>query len=329
MVRRLALLVPVLVLVLGACSGSGPGAATQGPGASPAGGGGGGGGGGASSSGPNATGGGSGTGSGTAIADPCAQVTVAEAAGAMGTDPLTAHPTPGDPAKCSYQLASGEETLVVTYVLEFAPNQYKAVVDAGSDEVPGIGDKARYVPGTRSLTFMVGKVLVTVFQRYVQSSDPSREITFAIGKIIAARMATGSVPPGLQITAPPVLKAKSACDLLSGDEAAGVIAKGPMTAKPNPSTPQFCTYALTSSGEELLSVYLDAKGGQSTWSSMTSTLETDPVSGLGDQALFESFTGILFVLKADSILNVNVYGLSPEETLPLDRKLMEIMLRHL
>ena len=53
------------------------------------------------------------------------------------------------------------------------------------------------------------------------------------------------------------------------------------------------------------------------------------MSGLGDQALFESSTGILFALKGDSILNVNVYGLSPEQTLPLDRRLMEIMLRHL
>src|SRR5690349_12519941 len=123
MVRRLALLVSLLAIVVAACGSSGPGAATQGPGAST--GGGGGGGGGAPTSGPNAGGG------PAAIADACAQLTVVEAAGAMGTEPLTAHAKPGDPASCSYQLPSGEETLVVDYVLSTAPNQYKAVVDAG------------------------------------------------------------------------------------------------------------------------------------------------------------------------------------------------------
>jgi len=322
MARRFAVLVSALALVVGACGGSGPGTATQAPGATSGGGGGGGGG---ATGGPNATPGGQ-----ARAIEACAQLTVTEAAAAMESEALTAAATSGDPANCRYKLASGEEALVVDYIVSGASTQYQAFIDAGStEEAPGVGERARFERGTRRLVMMAGGVFVSVFPRYVNGTDDALAAASAMGKIIAARLTTGSVPPGVQISAAPVVSAKSACDLLTGAEAAGVMGKGPMVAKPNASTPQFCTYALSSSGEELLSVYLDAKGGRAAWTSFTASLATEPVSGLGDQALFESSTGILFALKGDSILNVNVYGLSPEQTLPLDRRLMEIMLRHL
>jgi hypothetical protein len=321
MARRLAILLATVALAFSACGGTPSGAQTAAPGATT-----GGGGGGTGTAGPNATAGGP---AGRAV-DPCAQLTVTEAAAVMDTDALTAKGTSGDPANCRYNLANGEEALVVDYVVGNASAQYDAFVSAGStEEVAGVGDRARYEGGTRRLVMMAGGVFVSVFPRYVNGADDAQAAASAMGKIIAARLTTGSVPSGLQVTAPPLVSAKTACDLLSGAEAAGVVGKGPMEAKPNASTPQFCTYALSSSGEELLSVYLDAKGGRTAWDSFTGSLSTEPVSGLGDQALFESSTGILFVLKGDSVVNVNVYGLDSQQTLALDRRLMEIMLRHL
>jgi hypothetical protein len=126
-----------------------------------------------------------------------------------------------------------------------------------------------------------------------------------------------------------VISAETACDLLSAEEAAGVIGKGPMEAQANEFAPQFCTYAILSSGEVVLSTYLDAKGGQAAWQTFTGSLTTEPVDGLGQAALFEPSTGILFALQGDSVLNVNVFGQSPEAALELDRQLMEIMLGHL
>jgi hypothetical protein len=264
------------------------------------------------------------------VADACAQLTVAEAAGAMSSDPLTSTATTGDPSNCRYRLADGEEALVVDYIVNGATPQYEAFVSAGSaEEVAGVGDRARYERGTRRLVMMTGGVFVSIFPRYVNGTDDALEASSAMGKIIAARLTTGSVPPGLQVTAPPVIAATNACDLLSADEAAGVIGKGPMTVQPSSSTPQFCSYAVTSSGEVLVSVYLDAKGGRSAWNTFTGSLSTEPVSGLGDQALFEPSTGILFALKGDSLLNVNVFGVPPDQALAPDRRLMEIMLRHL
>jgi hypothetical protein len=319
MARRLAILVAVIALSLVACSGNSAVGQTNAPGPTSGTGGG-------PTGGPNATPGGAGGG----VFDPCAQLTVDEAAGAMGTDPLSAEPTTGDPATCRYKLGGGEEALVVDYLANGASAQFQAYIDNGSAEpVSGVGDRALYESGTRRLVFMAGEQFVVVYPRYVNATNDALVAATAMGKIIAARMTTGSIPPGLQITAPPAISADDACDLLSGDEAAGVMAKGPMKAEGNPATPQFCTYSLASTSEVLFTVYLDAKGGRSAWDMFAGSLVTEPVSGLGEQAMFEPSTGILFALKGDSVLNVNVYGSSPQESLDLDRRLMEIMLGHL
>ena len=65
---------------------------------------------------------------GAAQKDPCGMLTVAEAAGAMDTAPLTAKGTPGDPAKCSYALGDGEEALVIDVLRNGAATQYQAFV---------------------------------------------------------------------------------------------------------------------------------------------------------------------------------------------------------
>jgi hypothetical protein len=310
----------VTALALAACGGGTAGQPTQGAGQPTAGAG-------EATAGPGPT---TPTGAGGATDDPCALLTAEEAAGALDTDPLSITAVAGDPAKCSYALASGEEVLVVDVLSSGAAAQFQAYVDAGSAEsISGVGDAALFEPSSRRLVFTSRDLFFGIFSRYVAGTDAARVATTAIGKIIVARLTTGSVPPDIQLTAPPVLSAATACDLLSADEAAEVLGVGPMEAQGNEFTAQFCTYAVTSSGEVVLSTYLDPKGGLAAWDGFAGSLTTDPVDGLGDRAMFEPSTGILFVLKGDSIINVNVFGKGASKALELDRQLMEIMIANL
>ena len=209
-----------------------------------------------------------------------------------------------------------------------AAAQFQSFIDSGSaEEISGLGDAALYERGTSRLLVRVGDLLVFVYTRYIQT-EPLAAAT-AMARIIEARLRTGSVPPELQITAPPVIAAEAACDLLSAEEAASVLGTGALLAEASEFTPQFCTYALVSTGEVVISTFLQRKGGIATWTGYESSLVTDSVAGLGDKAMFESSTGILFVLKGDSILNVNVFGQGPSVALDLNGQLAEIMLSHL
>ena len=330
MARRLAFCVSLLAsVVLAACGGTTsapsavPGSLAAGasrPAATAAGGGGG-----ATAAATAQPGGGGG-----ALNDPCGLLTVAEAAGAMGTDPLTASGTAGDPANCSYTLGDGEEALAITVLRNGAAAQYQSFVDNGSaEDVSGVGDVALYERGTRRLLFKVGELLIYVFPRYVNGADAALGAATAMARIIAARLTTGSVPPALQITAPPVISAETACDLLSADEAASILDKGRLSAEGNQITPQFCTYGIASTGEVILSTYFQPRAGAATLAGIEGSLTTDPVSGLGDKAMFEPGLGILYVLTGDTLLNVNVFGQEPAATLDMDRQLAEIMLSHL
>ena len=248
----------------------------------------------------------------------------------MHIEALKTVATTGDPAACSYQLPTGEEALVVNVLRNGAESQYKSFVDNGSgEEVDGVGDKALYERSTRRLVFVAGGRFVSVFSRYIGGADAALEATTAMGKIIASRLTTGSVASGLAATPPPVATAKAACDLLSAAEATVALGLGTLKADSN-GAPQFCYYSLPS-GEVVLSTYLQRTGGSGAWGGLESSLTTDPVSGLGEKAMFEPSTNILFVLKGDSIFNVNVLtvGLEAAAALDQDRKLARIMLTHL
>jgi hypothetical protein len=263
------------------------------------------------------------------ILDACALLTGDEAGGAIHTQALTPTGTTGDPAHCSYALPDGEEALVIDVMRNGAQTQYQGFVDAGTaEDVSGVGDRALYERGTRRLVFMVGDVLVYVFPRYVNGADAALEADTAIGKVIAARLTTGAVPTGLAATPPPLVSAETACDLLSADEASGVMGQQ-LKSEGNPAVAQFCTYSVVSSGEVVLTTYLQRVGGSDTWPGLEGSLTTEPVSGLGEKAMFEPSTSILFVLQGDAILNVNVFGRSPADALALDRQLAEIALTHL
>ena len=304
-------------LLVAACGGSGP--ATQGPGATAPGGGS------TETSGPGATGPASG---GAAVVDPCSLLSVGEAAGAIDTAELTSAGTPGDPATCTYSLEGFGEVLTVSVLRNGAAAQYQTFVDAGSGEaVSGVGEAALFERSSRRLVFRAGDAFVMLFSRYVGGADAALVAYTKAGTIVAARLTGAALPPEAQLTAPPVLSAATACDLLPTDEAATVIGRGPMTAEG--SSAQFCLYALAAGGEVIFGTYLDPKGGQAAWDEFAASLTVDEVADLGERAMFEPSTGILFVLQGDAILNVNVYGVDSSVALAQDRALMEQMLGNL
>jgi len=322
MLRRLAAVAMATAFALTACGGGTviPGS-TQGPGSlatlgGPAGG----------TAGPGATAGGSGGGS--LPADVCSLLTVDEVRGALVTDPLTVESTAGDPAKCDYWLAKDDLALELTVITRNGPAQFQALVDANLQEpVSGLGDGAQYDSGGRRLAFLTSGHYVNLRAAYASDSESTLKALTLLAKIIIARLTTGTVPPELLVTAPPNISANTGCDLLSADEAASILAKGRMAS--TSTTPALCTYSLASSGEVLVSVYLKRKEASTAWPSMIASLTVDPVTGLGDDARFESSSGILYVLKGDSYFTVNVFSQDPGTVLDADKRLAVIMLGNL
>ena len=243
-----------------------------------------------------------------------------EVGGALGTDPLTAAGTPGDPAKCIYTLAGGDEALAFDILRDGAASIFQSFVDAGSaDTVDGLGDAALYEPSSRRLIVRTGDHLLMFFSR-LDGLEASR----AMARIAVARLTDGTVPPDFQITAPPVVLVEAACELLTAEEAAAVTGQGPIAAQGSEFTPQFCSYAVVSTGEVVLATFFQAKGAAAAWDGYSTVAE--PVAGLGDRAMFEAPSGILFVLKGDSMFSVNVYLSDPANALDPDRQLALIML---
>jgi hypothetical protein len=91
-------------------------------------------------------------------------------------------------------------------------------------------------------------------------------------------------------------------------------------------TTDFC-YFNTASGEVAMSTYFHAKLGIAAWGDLLSNMVTEPVEGLGNQAVYEPSTGTLYVLSGDTVLNVVVYNVT--DPLAKDRQLMEVMLANL
>ncbi len=113
--------------------------------------------------------------------------------------------------------------------------------------------------------------------------------------------------------------ATSACELLSVEEAAASLGTAPLTATPGSLGGQtFCDYR-TSSGEAVLTSYMQLGAGQM-WAVFESSLETDPVSGIGDKAMFEPSTKLLFVLKGDTFFNIFVADPSLDAAAALEKE---------
>jgi hypothetical protein len=254
--------------------------------------------------------------------DACSLLTGSEAGGAVHTEALTSSGTPGDPASCTYRVSSGDEAIVLTSGRDGAAAYYQSFVDSSTGEpVAGVGDRAIYESGTRRLLLLAGDRFVMVSLRNAAgAADPVE-----IGKIIAARLTTGSVPSGLAVTPPPVAKAQTACDLLTPAEAANELNLEAL--KTDGAQSQFCNLSLASSGEVVISVYFQRTNGSSTWDSLVAGMTTEPVGNIGEKAVFEPDSRKLFVLKGDSIFFVQVHSTDYDESAALsaDEQLAHIM----
>jgi hypothetical protein len=318
-----AIIAIVAVMVVAACGGTVPGTSSNpgAPGSTTSAGGNGGTGGGGSTPAPG--------GSATAQDDPCTFLTGSEATGALHSLPLTA--MPGQvPADCIYVPAGDTVGAVVLETLraehpQTAFDQWKG---EGSEAVPGVGDAAA-VDGTE-FTLLVGNLLIHIRVRW-GTNDADHASAILIGKIIASRLTTGSVPPELQVTPPPTVKAQHACDLISAAEATAVLHIDGLEAAKNENLKAFCYYTVTATGEVVATVYFDGLGGQPAWDSMVGTLDAVAEDGVADQARWDEFGTTLYFLKGDAMMDVAVsrFDVDGKTALDIARELAKVMLGHL
>jgi len=313
------------VLALAACGGAVSPGTTQGAGQATAGAPGGPG---ATIGGPDATG--NGDGSGGVPADVCALLTVDEVAGALATDPtLTAGPDPEYAQACAYALGTDDYALRVRVVTDKVDAAWTALgADGAREVVDGLGGGALYSTSDRELEIKVGGTIVRLWAVYAGDSETTLEHLKALAKIVIARLQGTAVPPDSQITAPPLVNATTACDLLSKDDVARVLEAGPIGVVDTTGA-QLCSFTVEATGEYLVGVYLDRKGGLAAWQSIIGSGTTEHVDGLGNDAAYDAFSKRLAVQVGDQIVHVEVYSVADDKALATDRALMEIMLGNL
>lgn len=280
--------------------------------------------------GPGATGSGGGGGGGGGVpGDVCTLLTVDEVAGALSTDPvLTAGPDPSWEQGCVYTIAPGDDALVVDVISKDADSYFAAMAE-GREVVDGVADGAVYSTSSRELSIKTSGVVVRMRAVYASDAFTTLDNLKRLAAIVVARLAGRAVPPEAQITAPPLVHVDSACELLTAEDVARVLGTGAVTLVDNGGPAQFCSYTLTATGEYLAGIYLDAKGGLAAWQSVLDAGDSEPVDGLGDDAVYEAFNKRLSVQVGDQIMHVELYAASDDKAFGLDRQLMEIMLRNL
>jgi hypothetical protein len=118
----------------------------------------------------------------------------------------------------------------------------------------------------------------------------------------------------------------AACELITPEEVAAALGTGALTSTGGQVGPQtFCDYR-TASGDAVMTSYMQPGAG-GMWSVFEGSLQTEPVSGLGDKAMFEPSTKLLFVLKGDTFFNVFIatVGLAAADALEQEKRLAAIM----
>jgi hypothetical protein len=119
--------------------------------------------------------------------------------------------------------------------------------------------------------------------------------------------------------------AKTACELLTPEEAARELGTGPLTAEGGELAGQtYCDYR--ESGATVLTTYMQPNAEQ-LWGVYETSLQADPVAGIGDKALYEPSTKLLLVLKGSTFFNIFIaeFTLSSEEALEKSKVLAGIM----
>lgn len=258
----------------------------------------------------------------------CTLLTVDEVAGALSTDPiLTSGPDPDWEAGCIYALAPTDPALVVRAVTKDA-DAYFAAMAEGRDPVAGVADGGVYSTSDRELSIKTGGLVVRMRAVYASDAFTTLDNLKALAAIVVARVAGKAVPPESRITAPPLLNAATACDLLPRDDVARILGSGPIAVVDTAGT-QFCSYTLEATGEYLAGIYLDRKGGLKAWQDVLADGTTEQVDGLGNDAAWDASDRRLNVQVGDQIMHVELYAAGDDAALGLARQLMEIMLRNL
>jgi len=289
-----------VVASLAACGGSGAPGGARATATTP----------GASSGGTVATPAADATSGGGPTAEVCGLLTLDEVRGAeqiASSDTVTTSSTGDD---CTYVTSDGSPVLMVLLARTGGARQLKTYDTTDFETISGVGDEAYFQGSSSILWMLVGDSLVNLHSGRVQNVDQARIATSGMGRIIAARLTAGAVSAEIEITAPPVLNAGSACDLVTADALAAIVGQGTLTSSGDPNLPQLCYFTLASSGVQAVSIRFQAHSGPAAWDSTIAASETTTVSGLGDKAAWDDFDQSLFVLRGDSIIQVTVLGLN-------------------
>jgi hypothetical protein len=94
-----------------------------------------------------------------------------------------------------------------------------------------------------------------------------------------------------------------ACDLLTAEEASGVIGGGAFTPESLPGDPSYCTYK-TADGGSALSVSLGQKDAKMAYDAWASASDTVKVDGIGDGAAWVPSLNTLLILKGDKVMGI-------------------------
>jgi hypothetical protein len=134
---------------------------------------------------------------------------------------------------------------------------------------------------------------------------------------LTAEPAQPTAPPALPTaapgagnpTAPPAGGAAEACTLLTTDDVQAVVGTEVTGTIPTPGYPSICLYLTATNPAGAFSYW---PGGGPLWTVYESSQSLEPVSGVGDSALWEAQTASLIVLKGDSLISITA-GMGSDE----------------
>jgi hypothetical protein len=99
--------------------------------------------------------------------------------------------------------------------------------------------------------------------------------------------------------------AAAACDLITADEAASVMGVDSLESQPTPGDTSYCTYS-GADATTLVATSFNASNASDIMAAFGGQAGVTEVSGIGDQALWDSNSATLFVAKGDAIIGITV-----------------------
>lgn len=99
--------------------------------------------------------------------------------------------------------------------------------------------------------------------------------------------------------------AAEACELITADEAASVMGVDSLTSESTPGDTSYCTYS-GADATTLVATSFNASNASDIIAAYGGQAGVTEVSGIGDQALWDSNSATLFVAKGDAIIGITV-----------------------